>query len=79
MKRILVIFSFALPACTITAVSPVQQRAAYDLTCPAEQLQITEIGPHQYGVQGCGKRQSYTCIDRQCIPERQGNLSTAAQ
>lgn len=39
------------------------KRAPFDLDCPAEKLQITELGKLQssitYGVKGCGSRATY--------------------
>ena len=36
-------------------------RAAYDLQCPQEQLQLTKLGKSSYGVDGCGRRATYVC------------------
>ncbi len=34
-------------------------RAAYELQCPKEQLQVTELGDGAVGVRGCGKQAIY--------------------
>jgi hypothetical protein len=43
-------------------VDAVYSRAQFDLGCPAGQLQVMDIGGASYGVIGCGRRASYTCI-----------------
>jgi hypothetical protein len=40
----------------------VQQRAAFDLSCPTAQLTVQNIGGDSYGATGCGRKASYTCI-----------------
>ena len=40
----------------------VHKRAAFDLGCPAEQVQVQDIGGSSYGAMGCGKKASYTCV-----------------
>ncbi len=40
----------------------VQQRAAFDLGCPSQQLSVANIGGASYGVSGCAKKASYSCI-----------------
>lgn len=36
-----------------------RKRATYELRCPDEQLTVTEIDRHTYGVDGCGRRAVY--------------------
>lgn len=37
-----------------------KNRAAFDMDCPKEQLQLTDLGgQNTYGVSGCGKRATY--------------------
>ena len=43
-------------------VDAVRSRAAFDLSCPAEQLAVQNIGAESFGISGCNKRASYTCI-----------------
>jgi hypothetical protein len=76
MKSLASALALFLPlAVAATAcVSPetvVQQRAGYDLSCPPQQVAVVEIGRLQYGAEGCGKKQTYTCIAQtgQCIPD----------
>jgi hypothetical protein len=40
----------------------VQTRAAFDLSCPAEQLVVTELNASTFGAVGCGKKASYNCL-----------------
>lgn len=40
-------------------------RAAFDLDCPADKLEVVELDPRTRGVQGCGKRATYV---EQCKP-----------
>ena len=35
------------------------ERAAFDLNCPADQLQVQDLGGSQIGVEGCGQRAVY--------------------
>jgi hypothetical protein len=37
-------------------------RVQFDMGCPAGQFQIMDIGGSSYGVIGCGRRASYTCL-----------------
>ena len=41
------------------AVPALHKQAAFDLNCPAAQLQIMETSRDNYGVVGCDKRTSY--------------------
>jgi hypothetical protein len=41
------------------AVPALHKQASFDLNCPADQLQIQEIGEDKYGVEGCHRRASY--------------------
>jgi hypothetical protein len=53
------------PASAPTAPSAVAQRAAFDLACPIEQLQLVPLKttqPRSYGVLGCQKRVAYVEI-----------------
>ncbi len=34
-------------------------RAAFDLDCPKDQLEITELGHLEFGAKGCGQSASY--------------------
>jgi hypothetical protein len=40
----------------------VRPRAVYELRCPTEQLQITEIAKLNYAAKGCGVEAVYVCI-----------------
>jgi len=62
--HIRVIALLALSATTTGCTSYlniVKQRASFDLTCPPDQVQVSEIGGTSYGAVGCGARASYTC------------------
>jgi hypothetical protein len=37
-------------------------RASFDLNCPAEQLKLTDLDRVTSGVDGCGRRGTYTWI-----------------
>src|SRR5436309_312366 len=37
-------------------------RAAFDLVCAGDSLQVQSIGVHTYGVEGCGKRATYVWV-----------------
>jgi len=41
-------------------VTAVKKRASFDLDCPEQQLEFSQLSPHVVGVKGCGKRKSYT-------------------
>jgi hypothetical protein len=49
-------------------------RAAFDLNCPQEQLQIIKIDDPTQGVRGCGRQATYVenCTD----PNRSSNTCT---
>jgi len=43
----------------------VTSQAAFDLSCPAEQIQIQQLATYNYGVLGCGRKASYVA---NCTP-----------
>ena len=43
-------------------VDAIYQRAQFDLGCAPGQFNLFDIGASSYGVVGCGKRASYTCL-----------------
>ena len=43
----------------------VRERAAHELNCPEDQLEITSIGGTSYEATGCGQAATYTCADNQ--------------
>lgn len=45
--------------CAGGARQVVERRASFDLDCPAEALQLEELGQCSYGVRGCGKKAAY--------------------
>jgi hypothetical protein len=54
-----VALSVGLAACG--GVGNLKTRAAFDMKCKEESLQLTELGAASYGVEGCGQRQVYVC------------------
>jgi hypothetical protein len=40
----------------------VQQRASFDLDCSIDDVTVQNIGGNSYGVTGCGKKVSYSCL-----------------
>ena len=38
------------------------KRAAYELGCPQDQLEVTDLGSYTMGVSGCGKKAVYKQI-----------------
>ena len=74
MKRLLLLALPLLHGCAgVTAESSFHDkaltRAAFELSCPAEKLQISVLERHdglgcagsQVGVEGCGKKAIYVC------------------
>jgi hypothetical protein len=45
----------------------VRRRAAFDLSCAAEQLQVTELTDRAFGVTGCGQKATYV-VEGLCKP-----------
>jgi hypothetical protein len=45
--------------CAGGAQQVVARRAAFDMDCPAESLELTELSECSYGVRGCGKKAAY--------------------
>jgi hypothetical protein len=43
-------------------IETIYARVGFDTGCPAGQVQVQQIGDQSYGVTGCGKRASYSCI-----------------
>lgn len=49
------------------------KRAAFDLDCPVDKLQIHELTTRTWGVRGCGKKATYITqgecsIESTCLP-----------
>ncbi len=59
--RVLTAFfvSMLLMGCASTMKSVTLKRAAFDLDCPENQLEIQELTTRTWGVRGCGKRATY--------------------
>lgn len=45
--------------CAGGAQKVVRSRAAFDMDCPADALQLEELSQCSYGVRGCGKKAAY--------------------
>jgi hypothetical protein len=60
MKFLLALVA-VLAACSAVQMNgdTLRSRASFDLRCPANELQITEIDRHTGGVDGCGQRATY--------------------
>jgi hypothetical protein len=60
---IAVALALAAAGCATTSetvsVPALQRRAAFDLNCPQNQLQIMETAPEQYSVKGCDQHATY--------------------
>lgn len=45
-----------------------KERAAFDMDCPRDKLEVHELGSHAVGVSGCGKKATYVanviCTDQ---------------
>ncbi len=55
-----------LAGCSATLMVPtVQTRAAFDLSCSKDNLNIIKLGGGSYGVRGCGKQATYV-VDGPC-------------
>lgn len=59
--RFLIVLTLLVSAggCAGGARSVVQRRAAFDMDCPAEALELEELSQCSYGVRGCGKKAAY--------------------
>ncbi|MCB9558161.1 MAG: hypothetical protein H6707_18745 [Deltaproteobacteria bacterium] len=70
MSRLsLIIAALGLAGCTgrITA-GKVRPRAACDLNCPKDQIEIVEVrAGYEYGARGCGRRGTYVFRGGQAI------------
>lgn len=53
-------------ACTACGAGPdrtlVRPRAAYELNCPDDQLELRQVSGSTFAVTGCGARATYTCM-----------------
>jgi hypothetical protein len=61
------LFGVSLVGCGMSVEQGVRTRAAFDLGCPADKVNIASLGSdamqarYTYGVDGCGKRSTYIC------------------
>ena len=71
--RLLGFFLLGLVGCG-ASVQQLHSRAAFDLNCPQDQLQVVEIDNRTRGVRGCGRQATYVenCTD----PMRSGGTCT---
>jgi hypothetical protein len=63
-SSLLVVFVLAVAATGCTSAAHrnarlLQKQAAFDLNCPAKQIQVTPLGDRQFIVQGCARRATY--------------------
>ena len=69
MKKIVLLTLLALSSSCVTtqAEDPVKNKAAFDLNCPKDKLNLIALnednvsGAINYGVSGCGKKAAYLC------------------
>jgi len=62
MKRMSSIVFITLGVTACGGTNSLKTRAAFDLDCPEEQLQVVELGRSARGVTGCGRKASYVCL-----------------
>lgn len=46
----------------------VMKRASFDLNCDISRIEVSEVGPYNYGATGCGKRAVYVLPLGLCHP-----------
>lgn len=61
----LVCFSFV--GCASSRKEVTLKRAAFDLDCPVEQLDVQELSEKSMGVKGCGKKAPMSCNAVTCL------------
>lgn len=59
---VLVALALVVPGCQ--GLNNLKARAAYDMQCPEEQLELTKLSRTVYGVRGCGRQGTYICRTR---------------
>jgi hypothetical protein len=57
-QSLLLLGLVTLSACG-ASLEQLQARAAFDLNCPQDKLQVTEIDDRTRGVRGCGQQVTY--------------------
>ena len=55
----LLVLTLGLSSCSMAGA--VKSRAAYDLNCSEDRIEVRNIGGNSYAATGCGKDQTYTC------------------
>jgi len=65
-------FLVLMTACATTTDSTraITERAAFDLDCPADQLEIVPLPGGAHGVRGCGMRATYVFAEPECRSAR---------
>jgi hypothetical protein len=56
------------------SLEQLQARAAFDLNCPVDQLQIVPIDQRTQGVRGCGRQAAY--VENCASPDRKARTCT---
>jgi hypothetical protein len=54
--------------CVGAVVSQVAKRASFDMSCPAEQIELVQLSGSAFGARGCGKQATYvsSCDSSSC-------------
>lgn len=70
---LIILVCFLFVGCASTMKSVTLKRAAFDLDCSEDQLQIQELTTRTWGVKGCGKRATYITqgecsTESSCLP-----------
>lgn len=53
------LLAYAATACVTTPAGNVESRAAFEMDCPAKELEVTPLSKDTVGVSGCGRRLVY--------------------
>src|SRR5260221_13934136 len=60
-KKVSALVALLVSACT-PSEEQLRTRAAFDMQCPAEQLQVVSLDQQIRGVTGCGRQRTYVAV-----------------
>src|SRR5262245_29219570 len=65
-KALCLVAVLAVPGCMTAGSDQLRTRAAFDMQCPEERVQLVGLDLHSRGVVGCGRHATYVSVCGGC-------------